>query len=57
MIGRTALLAAALAAPALAQAQNYPSKPVRVILTVLGGFDAAARLIGQKMSESMGQRS
>jgi tripartite-type tricarboxylate transporter receptor subunit TctC len=55
MIGRTALLAAALAAPALAQAQNYPSKPVRVILTVLGGFDAAARLIGQKMSESMGQ--
>src|SRR5437016_12345167 len=43
-------------APALAIAQNYPSKPVRIIVgTSPGGSpDVFARIIAQKMSESWG---
>lgn len=58
-----ALLAvwAALAAPgraALAQAQAYPSKPVRLItLTAAGGsLDILARLLAQALSAQMGQQ-
>ena len=49
------LLAVALAAPALAQ--QYPSKPVRIIVGFApgGGTDVVARVIGQKVSEYWGQ--
>ena len=51
-------LAAALLAPALALAQAaYPSRPIRFIVPFPpgGGAESTARLIGQKMSEGLGQ--
>ena len=43
--------------PALAFAQVYPAKPVRVIVTGVGsGGDFAARLIAQGVSPSLGQQ-
>ena len=52
-----ALMAAALQ-PGLAQdAANYPNKPIRIIVGFAagGGNDIFARLIGQKLSENIGQ--
>jgi tripartite-type tricarboxylate transporter receptor subunit TctC len=48
-----ALLATAPAALAQAAAQNYPSKPVRIIVAAAPGgtSDILARMIGQKLSE------
>jgi tripartite-type tricarboxylate transporter receptor subunit TctC len=53
-------LAAAAALPALARpaiAQSYPSRPVRIIVgfTPAGATDILARLIGQWLSERLGQ--
>jgi tripartite-type tricarboxylate transporter receptor subunit TctC len=50
-------LAAALAAPATAFAQDWPAKPIRLIVPYPpGGFtDATARLVGQKLGERLGQ--
>ncbi len=44
--------------PALAQAQNYPNRPVRWIVGYPpgGATDILARLIGQRLSEKMGQQ-
>ena len=53
-----ALFAAALLAHApLAPAQAYPAKPIRVVVAfAAGGFaDSIARLVGQKLSERVGQ--
>ncbi|MFM9972575.1 MAG: Bug family tripartite tricarboxylate transporter substrate binding protein [Burkholderiales bacterium] len=36
-------------------AQSYPVKPIRNILTYSGGAEPIARLIGQKLTETMGQ--
>ena len=51
-----ALAACAFAAPALAQ--DYPSKPIRMLVpfTPGGGTDILARIVAGKMSESMGQQ-
>src|SRR5688572_23948515 len=44
-------------APDAAQAQGYPSKPIRIVAaTTAGGQpDSIARMIGQKLSESWGR--
>jgi tripartite-type tricarboxylate transporter receptor subunit TctC len=52
------LLAGALplTAPMQVQAQGYPSKPIRMVVPYVAGgaADITARVVGQKMSESMG---
>ena len=53
-----AALAAVAAAPASAQGDaNYPNRPIRVIVGFAagGGNDLFARLVGQKLSEHIGQ--
>ena len=55
-----AALAAIAAHPASAQgdpAANYPNRPIRLIVGVAagGGNDLFARLVGQKLSENIGQ--
>ena len=52
-----AALVAALLLPFAAHAQPYPSKPIKVLVGFApgGGTDVVARLIAQKMQESMGQ--
>jgi len=50
--------AAALPAlPRIARAQNYPMRPVRLIVSYAagGGTDIVARLIGQWLSERLGR--
>src|SRR5205085_2609071 len=44
-------------APALAQAQSWPSKPVRIIVPVTAGSatDVTARLIAAHLSQQLGQ--
>jgi tripartite-type tricarboxylate transporter receptor subunit TctC len=54
------LAGAALAAPALPQgaaAEDYPARPVRIIagFSAGGGVDIAARLIGQWLTDRLGQ--
>ena len=53
----SAIAAAVLATTGLAHAQNYPTKPITIIVPASpgGAIDLLARLIGQKMGESFGQ--
>jgi tripartite-type tricarboxylate transporter receptor subunit TctC len=53
-----AALAASLALPASAMAQAYPSKPITVIVPFAAGgpTDALARVLGQRMGETLGQQ-
>jgi tripartite-type tricarboxylate transporter receptor subunit TctC len=53
-MGRIACLVLALCATA-AQAQPYPSRPIRSIMTVAGGADIIARLVAQGLTASLGQ--
>jgi tripartite-type tricarboxylate transporter receptor subunit TctC len=52
-----AAVAAAPAFPRLASALDYPTRPVRIVVgfTAGGGVDITARLIGQWLSEQLGQ--
>jgi len=51
------LAAAAIASSAFADAQTYPAKPVRVIVSTSasGGTDAVARIFAQKLTDALGQ--
>ncbi len=59
---RTGMLAAVLAAalavtPSLSSAQAYPDHPIRIIVPAPpgGGIDIIARVVGEKLSASLGQ--
>jgi tripartite-type tricarboxylate transporter receptor subunit TctC len=55
---RRGLLGLALAACGSAFAQDYPTRPVKLVVPYAAGGapDVLARLIGQRLSESMGQQ-
>src|SRR5687768_5367873 len=59
MLGMLArgIVLAAVALPAAAGAQGYPSKPVRMIVpfAAAGPTDVIARVVGQKLAENFGQ--
>jgi len=58
---RACIVGAAITAfawwPSAAQAQNYPTKPVRILVGFApgGGIDLAARMYAQRLTESLGQ--
>lgn len=56
-LGIVMLIAIAVAAASVARAQDYPSRPVRIILPFSpgGGTDLLARLLSQRFNESFGQ--
>ena len=58
MISRIVLVLAAITLAAPAPAQQYPAKPVRLIVAFAPGgpLDIHARIVGQKLSESWGQQ-
>src|SRR5512135_3242280 len=53
---RWPLILAALSRAAVAHAQTWPARPVRILSTFVAGSvaDGAMRLIAQKMQDSMG---
>jgi tripartite-type tricarboxylate transporter receptor subunit TctC len=55
--GWAVLAAAVIGLPAQAAAQNYPTRPIKIVVPFPAGgtTDIVARLVGQRMSESMGQ--
>lgn len=63
MKGMLQIVAAALwflssTGPALAQAENYPTRPIRLIspFPAGGSVDLVARMVGAKLGESLGQQ-
>ena len=58
MLPRRLLLGSLLAAPFVARADTYPSKPIRLIVTFApgGGADFVARAIAPALSEGLGQQ-
>ncbi len=55
--GASALLFVWLACAASALAQDYPSRPIRIVVGFPpgGGVDTVARLVGQEMTKGLGQ--
>ncbi len=51
----TIAASACLALPLAAQARDYPSRPIRSIMTVAGGADIVARLVAQGLTGALGQ--
>ncbi|GAA4326689.1 tripartite tricarboxylate transporter substrate binding protein [Pigmentiphaga soli] len=53
----TSLLCVVLGAGSLAHAQEYPSKPVKLVVpfTAGGGVDALGRALGEKLASKLGQ--
>ena len=58
MLCLAAATVASLAVPAIADAQTYPSRPVRIILALPAGGapDIIARILGHKLTEQLGQQ-
>jgi tripartite-type tricarboxylate transporter receptor subunit TctC len=52
---KRSLCLALLALVGVAQAQTYPSRPIRSIMTVAGGADIIARLVAQGLTTALGQ--
>lgn len=54
----TLMIAAALATAGTATAQNYPSRPIRIVVvsTPGGSVDTMARTVGPKLAEKWGQQ-
>ena len=52
-----ALIALLLCAPTIAASQDFPARPIRLIVpySAGGAADMVGRTIGQKLSESLGQ--
>lgn len=57
LIQTVAAAAALIVAPGLALAQNYPTRPVTIIVPAPagGGIDLIARVVGEKLSVKLGQ--
>jgi tripartite-type tricarboxylate transporter receptor subunit TctC len=52
-----ALMVSIFCAPAFAQAQAYPTKPIRIIVPYPagGGIDVISRVLGERLSQRLGQ--
>ena len=53
-----ALAAGIVASPEIAQAQDYPTRPITLVVPYAagGGNDVMARIVGEKMSKTLGQQ-